>query len=53
MLVGIVTMILWTSKGEIGKWNLTEEEELFLGKDCSVGCIHKMGFENEGAPTIL
>ena len=35
-------MILWTSKGEIGMWNLTENEELFLGKDCSVGSIHKM-----------
>ena len=53
VLVGIVRMIFWTSKGEIGKWKLTEEEELFLGKDCTVGCIHKMGCENEGAPTIL
>ena len=40
------------NKGEIGKWKLTEEEELLLGKDCSVGCIHKMGCENEGATTI-
>ena len=53
VLVRIVRMILWKSKGEIGKWKLTEEEELFLGKDCTVGCIHKMGCENEGAPTIL
>ena len=53
VLKGIVRMILWTSKGEIGKWKLTEEEELFLGKDCSIGCIHKMGYENEVAPTIL
>ena len=53
VLVGIVRMILLASKGEIGKWKLTEEEELILGKDCSGGCIHKMGCENEGAPTIL
>ena len=53
VLVGIVRMILWTSKGEIGMWELTEKEELFLGKNCSVGCIHKMGCENEGASTIL
>ena len=46
-------MILWTGKGEIGKWKLTGEEELFLGNDCSVGCIHKMGPENKRAPTIL
>ena len=38
---------------ETGKWTLAEEEELFLGKDCSVGFILKMGSENEGAPTIL
>ena len=53
VLVGIVRMILRKSKGEIGKWKLTEEEELFLGKDCSVSCTRKMGCENEEAPTIL
>ena len=52
VLVGIVRMIFWTSKGEIGKWKLTEEEELFLGKACSVGSIHKMDCENEVAPII-
>ena len=39
--------------GEIGKWKLTEEKELLLGKDCSVGCIHKMDCENEEATIIL
>ena len=53
MLVWIVRMILQTSKGEIGKGKLTEEEELFLGKGCNVGCILKMGCKNEEAPTIL
>ena len=43
MLVGIVRVILYTSKGKIGKEKLTEEDKLFLGKDCSVGCTHKMG----------
>ena len=46
-------MILETSKGEIGKWKLTQEEELFLGKDFSVVYVHKMGCENEEAPIIL
>ena len=53
MLVGIVKMILWTSKGWIGRWKLTEVEERFFGEDCSVGYMHKQGCENEGALTIL
>ena len=53
VLVGIVRMLLWTSKGEIRKWKLTEDEEPFFGKDYSVRCIHNMGCENEGTPTIF
>ena len=30
ILVEIVRIILWTSKGGIGRWNLTEVEEQFL-----------------------
>ena len=30
-----------------------KKRKLFLGKDCSVGSIHKMGCKNEGAPIIL
>ena len=30
MLVGIVNIILWTSKGETGRWKLTKKEESFL-----------------------
>ena len=51
--VGIVRMILWTSKGEIGRWKLIKEEELFFGKDCSVVCVHKMDCEDEGSSIIL
>ena len=44
---------LWTSKGGIGRWKLTElEEQIFVG-DCRGGCIHKEDCENEGAPNIL
>ena len=53
MLVGIVRMSFWTSKGELEKWKLTEEEELFLGKDCSVDFIHKIDCENEGTTNTL
>ena len=30
MLVGILRMIFWTSKGGIGRWKLTEVEERFM-----------------------
>ena len=46
-------MILRTSKGEIGRWKLIEEEELFFGKDFSVACVHKVACEDDGAPIIL
>ena len=46
-------MILRTSKGEIGRWKLIEEEELFFGKDFSVACVHKMACEDDVAPIIL
>ena len=29
-VTGILKMIFWTSKGGIGRWKLTEEEERFL-----------------------
>ena len=47
MLMGIVKMILGTSKGGIGRWKLTEVEESVFAGDCSVGCMHKQGCDNE------
>ena len=41
MLMGIVKIILGTSKGGIGRWKLTEVEESVFAGDCSVGCMHK------------
>ena len=32
---------------------MTEEEQLDFGGDCSVGCMHKQGCENEEASNIL
>ena len=46
-------MILWTSKDGIGIWKLTEVEELVFAGDCIIGCMHKRGYENEGAATIF
>ena len=46
-------MILWTSKGGIGRWEQTEVEEKIFGGDCSIGFMHKQVCENEGVPTIL
>ena len=53
MLVGIVRIILLSSKGGIGRWKLTEVKEwVFLG-DCWGGCMHIEDCENNGAPTIF
>ena len=38
---GIVRTILWTSKGGIGRWKLTEVEERFFGGNCSVDSMQK------------
>ena len=46
-------MNLWTSKGGIGRWKLTEVEELVSAGDCSIGCMHKLDCDNEETPTIL
>ena len=46
----IVKMILWASKGGIGRWSLGEKN---FGGDCRGGCMHKQGCENERGPTIL
>ena len=45
-------MILWTSKGEIGRWKAGVEKRIF-GGDFRGGCMNKYGCENEEAPTIL
>ena len=46
-------MILWARKSAIGKWKLNEVEEEIFGRDFRDGCMHKWGYKNEGAPTIL
>ena len=43
---------VWTSKGGIGRWKLTEVKERIFGGECRGACLHKIGW-NEGAPTIL
>ena len=52
VLVEIVKMIFWTSKGGKGIWKVTEVERIF-GGNCKSACIHKWGCGNEGASTIL
>ena len=37
---GFGRMILWTSKGGIGRWKLTEVEERVFGGDCRDGFMH-------------
>ena len=32
---------------------MTEIEERIFGGDCRGACMNKLGYENEGAPTIL
>ena len=39
--VGITKMILWSSKGSIGRWKSTEVEERVFGGDYRRGCMHK------------
>ena len=53
--MGVVRMILWTTKSGIGRSKLTKVEERIFGGDCSCrgSCLHKWSCENEGAPTIL
>ena len=46
-------MVLRTSNGGIGRRKLAEVEKRFFGRDCSFGCMHKKGCENEGALIIL
>ena len=41
VLVGIVRIISWTSKGRTGSWKLTEVEEQIFGEHCRDGCMHK------------
>ena len=53
VLVGIARMVLWISKGGIGRWKLTEVEEHIFVWDCGGGCMHKQDCENEGTPNIL
>ena len=53
MLVGIVKVILRTSKGGIGMRKLTEVEELVFALDCIIGSMRKRGCENEGAAAIF
>ena len=52
MLVRIVKMILWTSKGKIRRWKLTQVEKQTFGGDCRGGCMHNQDCENEGALLI-
>ena len=42
VLVRVVRMILWTRKGKIGRWKMTEVEQRTLGWDFGGGCMHKM-----------
>ena len=51
--MGIVRMILGTSKGGIGRWKIAEVGQLIFGKYCRDGCIYKCGCENERTPTTL
>ena len=44
--MGIVRMILFKSKGAIGRWKFTEVEEQKFGWDYRGGCMHKYGCEN-------
>ena len=53
VLVGIVRMVFWISKGRIWRWKLTEVEEKIFVWDYRGDCMHKQDFENEGAPNIL
>ena len=41
VLVGIVKMILQTSKGGIGRWKLPQVEKPNFGGDCRDGSMHK------------
>ena len=50
---GLYGWFLQTSKGEIGRWNLTKKEKRFFGGDCIIASMHNWGCENEGALTIL
>ena len=36
-------MILWTSEGGIGRWNLTKVEERIFGGDCRGGLYAQLG----------
>ena len=40
VLVGIMKMILWTNKCEIGKWKLSKTEKQTFGGDYRGGCMH-------------
>ena len=40
VLVEVVNMILWTSKGETERWNLTRAEERIFGGDCRGDYMH-------------
>ena len=51
MLVGILSMIFWTSKGGVGKWKFTEVEEQFLVEIIAlVVCSNRVVKMNEHLP---
>ena len=49
----ILKMILWISKGGIGRWKIVGKGERIFDGDCTGSCMHKGDCENERASTIL
>ena len=47
VLVVIVRMILWTSKGETERRKLTEAEKQIFVTNFRSGCMHKGRYEDE------
>ena len=41
VLLEIVSIVLWTSKGRIGRWKIAEMEEQIFCWDCRSGFMHK------------